>query len=802
MSDKPQHRPPTKKRHSKLQRLLCCSSSSSAVLSPFDVHPPTSASQPIIGNGVALKHRPHFIAFDVPRLTTKTPYDHSEEGFWDFPERAGWMLDGKAEYRKFPNGIDWDTKELDERPPDSLNLKCFRIDGSDTSLSEEVAFQQAWLFFGVVAELSVISGASAVLAAEKVPGTQSEMKTSTAVLDTLHLKWLNALKAYSADERDTRLKRMLQVVKHVLSLQTVISTQKSDVEEPRLLTYEECKVLLSIRLLFRAILLTLALSGGCDLTELQFLMNPQLQQSFPANWDELKDFSIDEMLANGWCKSECKLLEPMDGCYNFFATRLTRWPMDHSKCNDFICRADQVNEETYKTVHVEPHCQCSVVTVHPEDLCKVLDKGKVPRIIISKDFKLSMSESQPYAVISHVWSHGLGNPNENALPLCQVRRLKGYLSGLQKAGEPDLALWIDTLCMPVQANLKEQRKKAMGLLSKTSQEAAAVLVLDRELQKLDDQRISMLEQSMMLAFVGWTRRLWTLQEAALARRLYIQTLGGPCEVENSKPPVDDKERLTSDISFRENIESLMRDRIPPISTLRKSVFEKSATMSVTTTALQRLSFTVKHRCTSKMEDEAIILGIILGLDVKALLDAENLDDRMSKFLAMIREIPSDIIFGNVERIQQAPYRWAPRSLLNFPIFNMQSFGPPAICDSRGLHARYQGLLLESASHAQADGGKYYACDQVSGMKYEFSIRENQPDFELSDTPALIFRPFFIGGDTVVADIARRLTEKDQTILEVKVVGYLQMVASGGLDITDRRILKGSLTEKEQRWCIT
>ncbi|KAK0439128.1 hypothetical protein EV421DRAFT_1737984 [Armillaria borealis] len=125
------------------------------------------------GNGKYALH-PHFIAFSVPYLCRLVPYDYNPRGFWDFPERKGWMLDGKGEHWKFPNEIVWDLHDLDSqyacrrrsipeellarRPQDSLTLKCYRIDGSVLSFAEEVAFLQAWLFFGVIAEVSSICG--------------------------------------------------------------------------------------------------------------------------------------------------------------------------------------------------------------------------------------------------------------------------------------------------------------------------------------------------------------------------------------------------------------------------------------------------------------------------------------------------------------------------------------------------------------------------------------------------------------------------------------------------------------------
>lgn len=52
---------------------------------------------------------------------------------------------------------------------------------------------------------------------------------------------------------------------------------------------------------------------------------------------------------------------------------------------------------------------------------------------------------------------------------------------------------MDTLCIPVHRDLKEYRKKAIGLLGRTFVEAALILVLDQELQKIQSSRASILE---------------------------------------------------------------------------------------------------------------------------------------------------------------------------------------------------------------------------------------------------------------------------------------------------------------------
>jgi hypothetical protein len=58
---------------------------------------------------------------------------------------------------------------------------------------------------------------------------------------------------------------------------------------------------------------------------------------------------------------------------------------------------------------------------------------------------------------------------------------------------------------------------------------------------------------------------------------------------------------------------------------------------------------VKHRSTSKIADEAVILATILGLDnVEEINNVRDVDSRMAVWLAMMLEIPSTIIFGDLK----------------------------------------------------------------------------------------------------------------------------------------------------------
>ncbi|KAF8346761.1 hypothetical protein F5887DRAFT_1073429 [Amanita rubescens] len=103
------------------------------------------------------------------------------------------------------------------------------------------------------------------------------------------------------------------------------------------------------------------------------------------------------------------------------------------------------------------------------------------------ELRVVVEDNYPYIAFSHVWADGLGNPHTNALPRCQLRRLRDHateldrihnLASTSESADLPVALWLDTLCIPVNPSAKAYRKKAIQLLGKTFNEADAVLALD------------------------------------------------------------------------------------------------------------------------------------------------------------------------------------------------------------------------------------------------------------------------------------------------------------------------------------
>jgi hypothetical protein len=158
-----------------------------------------------------------------------------------------------------------------------------------------------------------------------------------------------------------------------------------------------------------------------------------------------------------------------------------------------------------------------------------------------------------FATISHVWSQGMGNGRANSLQACQLEFIKSALEKTEIEGlespEPEFfsplvvsalkktplywklskPFWLDTLGIPVvedgadeesSRRNTERKQRAIRQIYHIFNSATCSIIIDKELCKVSDG----LEPSQILIRVltsPWMRRLWTLQEAFLSRRLCV-----------------------------------------------------------------------------------------------------------------------------------------------------------------------------------------------------------------------------------------------------------------------------------------
>ena len=395
------------------------------------------------------------------------------------------------------------------------------------------------------------------------------------------------------------------------------------------------------------------------------------------------------------------LFEGLD-CTGMHLASLLRRPfaqgLSHERCSDDECLALQTSESDYETVHADDCPQgtsCTNVVIDQSKISTILRMGGTPIIYVSfvpedgsapKVRVLDFNSNQvDYIAYSHVWAHGLGNPRENALPSCQLLRLKYLSAALNRSRVREPAFWIDTLCIPVAEEYKTFRKIAIGHLATTFREASHVLVLDADLQRTPKDG-SATELATRVMCSGWIRRHWTLQEAVMssdtganAAKVNIQFLRGTMQLNEIIQARSIKARYHADTAIAN-----ITNAFPQFRT-------RDRTFNV-------LIHSLRYRTTSRKEDEAICIGSILGLnqyETSQILNEGSAEARMQKLYTFIGQIPASILFNGFRKLShEGAFRWAPASLLSVPSFGSNFKGPSARCDARGLHVQFAGLVIK------------------------------------------------------------------------------------------------------------
>ncbi|KAK7435781.1 hypothetical protein VKT23_019479 [Stygiomarasmius scandens] len=783
-----------------------------------------------------LPPRPEFTPFTVPYLCVSKPYDG--KNFWTYPEHCGWVVHAKDTHCHIlcPPGICYhglygpEIRDIAQdrrlRPPRAM---LSRSDGKPVLASDKVVFLQAWLFFGLLTEVSNLCGLQIDLGAEFVV---DDGLLSTAKLNGLPGRWYRAaIQTHRAGDKKL-MELILSIARHsrLMLFEELIEANTRMFEY----TYAECRVLHSLDILIRITGLHLLLhmytpgftsmpEEGWDMYRVEKSLEysegvPELE-----GMHQLSNFAQDDLEEQGWCPSELSLL-PSDEMV--FASLLARPRIrDHSICGDIICSAYQTDEETYQTRHMEDECNCDFVKVETNALVAALSEDRIPKLVITDSIEVQVSSEHdyPYIALSHVWADGLGNAKSNALPKCQLRRLRDYANHLSRVNDPTrssslpVALWIDTLCVPVDPCAIAYRKKAILLLRRTFHEATAVLILDRELEIVKSANASFLELGLRILCSGWIKRLWTLQEASLAGeargavKLYFQMQDGPLmyqKYDRDRKALWSLDQHTTEIQAEER-SLLLEDgimlelgsQIPSVRAMR-SIREGQSPFQVIYSALE-------HRSTSKLEDIPLCIASLLGKDPAIIISASDAEQGMANFYLLMREIPIGVLwYTRPERLTIAPFRWALKSITDCPR-NAYARWRQGICDLAGLHIETGGfifterdmdtnvLLPQVFNIASAKTGTVFCqLRRLSRGKKQIFLQQNL---------ALVSRPpdGFGGNNPDVLIVAVEATTESsddrKTEFVCKIVDYLY-ASLPELDVDT--LFHGYITADNQGWCIT
>lgn len=257
-------------------------------------------------------------------------------------------------------------------------------------------------------------------------------------------------------------------------------------------------------------------------------------------------FLLDSMLQFGWCPYRLAGISDSISSIALYHLRGFRYADligdNHQACTEIACHVD--NLPNYEPQH-DIECSGMNCELFPTQIDRIIEiyKGDdIPLLLCSfgPSGRLMLdvipsSKWTGYVAISHVWSDGLGNDQQNAVQICQLRRLAMELRALQagRVQEPSMddqepvAFWLDTMCIPVtkQDDPEEYgliKKIAIGRMDWTYTAADTVLIQDKALHKLSPDSLLPLQFAVHLHCSKWLSRCWTLAEGALAWKWHIQ----------------------------------------------------------------------------------------------------------------------------------------------------------------------------------------------------------------------------------------------------------------------------------------
>ncbi|KAJ5788246.1 heterokaryon incompatibility protein [Penicillium paradoxum] len=389
---------------------------------------------------------------------------------------------------------------------------------------------------------------------------------------------------------------------------------------------------------------------------------------------------------------------------------------NNDQCTNLKHASKPLNDENYRTKHTDQCSGCTEVQANSEQLGDILARRKLPLILSidehDQNDEIVFQEADvddgtelnvPYVAISHVWSDGLGNPQRNALPRCQLLRLSHLIRGLNDGKcSKCVYFWLDTICVPPDAlKMTEPQNIAMDLMRSTYEKATAVLVLDSWLCNTDGSKISVLERFTQTLSCGWTRRLWTFQEGVLPRFLYIQFANRAydfdAEMAELQKSADTVTRLT-----------MLPTLVQLYHQLPFPVFQGLSLKA----RLLAVAHALADRETSVMSDEPLCLGALLNLNVGVLARTKP-EARMEKFWTMLHKVPLNLLTLKSQRMDTEGLRWAPRSFLRSTSSSLGGAGPSeSMADSSDVEqldgcVTEQGLVITSPELVVCSGGELF-----------------------------------------------------------------------------------------------
>jgi hypothetical protein len=576
-------------------------------------------------------------------------------------------------------GPDWDVESILK----SEDLRCAHTLLRDLEDSEVIlritAYVQSWLYFGLLEAIS-----------ERYISVSYFVRTGEDNVEWLYTRnlpafleaWRRRLSSLDNEARDSKLRQARDCAIYANTILADL-TSKLGGDTTSTSHFELRKMLLlvepALSVLHEAVVAYIDFQFRTEIRPFTAIDMP-----FPRSYSE-------RLIQKGWCPfvvSSAEIIMP-PSFLRYVDTAGYAQPTDgHRMCTADACKRNQIDPETYSQQHWQPKCRCRFMKPSLEQVFEMLDAGKIPVVqFCDQEARFELRAINPdgkesdYIAFSHVWADGLGSCTEKGLPTCQVRRLH-RLSQNRATYEP--WFWIDGLCVP---KAKPYRGKAIQLMEATYRNATGVVVLDSNLRRVSTSS-STIEIGWTLLASGWMGRLWTYQEGFLPPWVDLELSDGFCDLYSLIQNLYKAyyKHSVSPFPFlftRDLLASLQKTR-----PLGRKHYARTKSRRVVDT------FNVlTRRQTSRPDDQLLVLGLLLDIDVEHLMALSG-EDRWKEFYLSMREVPWTIIFDRRPKMCSANFRWAPKTWISYGKDEWLHYDDDlAVCSNNGLHVNITALIL-------------------------------------------------------------------------------------------------------------
>lgn len=295
---------------------------------------------------------------------------------------------------------------LDGPSPAQMEISKADVLPSTWHIPEIAAFLQAWLFFGMLHEVLLVSGVDVDLKTFVLD------RGGEGVITTAPLRQHLADMIDRGRNRDTRARKEREMVEVFRQVDVVFRRFMDGVSPAvwRISTVLPLDTVMSILILGESLINAATITLRRNIAGKSLLRRTAFRR--------VDNPLQDRMLEAGWCISTTSMLHDMLDNTGLYIASLLRVStisnrQSHGACTRDKCESSYVNEVTYETNHIED-CRaqdssgCPHISVNVPEVCSILRRGGTPAIAMTpsgagnQDVELQAVESSSSCHISRM----------------------------------------------------------------------------------------------------------------------------------------------------------------------------------------------------------------------------------------------------------------------------------------------------------------------------------------------------------------------------------------------------------------